>query len=225
MTFSIVARCDRTGMYGVAVTSSSIAVASRCAWSRTGTGAVATQNLTNPSLGNLGLDLLGRGLHPEIVRDMLVQADPQPAYRQLLIVGRAGSAVYTGVSALPLVASFTHASCAAAGNLLASEDIPAAMGEAFLRRPGQPLAERLISALLAGLAAGGEVRQLQSAGVQVVDREPWPVVDLRVDAAVDPLTRLEELWHAYAPLQAGYVERATEPQKFDISVASARQGT
>lgn len=213
MTFSIVARCARTGQMGMAVTSSSVCVASRCAWAAAGAGVVATQNLTDPGLGPIGLELLRQGRSAQQVLDMLVAGDPGHAYRQLQVLDVQGHvAQFTGEQALPTVASAQGQDCAAAGNLLANTGVPEAMVQAFAAQPDQPLAQRLVAALQAGLAQGGEVRVLRSAGVVVVDAQNWPVVDLRIDDCAQPLNALEALWRTYEPLMPGYVSRARAPQ-------------
>lgn len=212
MTFSLVGRCNRTGMLGVAVTSSSVCVASRCAWARSGVGAVATQNLTDPALGALALDLLERGLAPSVVCEMLVRADPYPEHRQHLLIDRHGeTAAYSGAKALAVHAQATGPFCVAAGNILRSDCVPPAMVERFALHPEQDLDLRLIDALVAGLEAGGEVRELRSAGLLVVDTEHWPVIDLRVDEHATPLAELARIAEIYRPLRAGCVLRATRP--------------
>lgn len=215
MTFSIAGFCRESGALGMAVSSSSIAVAGRCAWVRSGTGIIATQNLTNPHLGPLGLDLLARGHAPAVVRDMLLASDRGRAYRQLLIMDRQGChAHHTGEHALPVWAQASAEGCAAAGNLLAGPQVPARMVAAFECSVGRPLAQRLLDAMHAGLAAGGEVRDLQSAGLLVADDTGWNVVDLRVDQHAEPLTELQRLWTLYAPLQAGYADRVLAPERY-----------
>lgn len=217
MTFSVVARCERTGQFGMAVTSSSVCVASRCAWTRSGVGVIATQNLTDPGLGPLGLELLAQGRNAEQVLAMLVVGDPGQAYRQLQVMDREGRvAHHTGASALPTVASARGRCCAAAGNLLANAGVPQAMVAAFEAAPDQSLAKRLLLALHAGLAQGGEERVLRSAGVQVSDSHSWPVVDLRIDDQPRPLEALEALWAVYEPLMSGYVSRAAAPHLYVV---------
>lgn len=212
MTFSIVARCARTGQMGMAVTSSSVCVASRCAWVQAGAGVIATQNLTDPGLGPIGLELLRQGRTAQQVLDMLVAGDPGQAYRQLQVLDASGEvAQHTGGQALPTVASARSTHCAAAGNLLANTGIPQAMLQAFESRHEQPLAQRLLAALQAGLAQGGETRVLRSAGITVVDTQNWPIVDLRVDDSALPLDVLDVLWRTYEPLMPGYVSRAKAP--------------
>lgn len=215
MTFSIVGYCPASRAYGIAIASSSIAVASRCAWVRSGTGVIATQNLTNPHLGPLGLDLLSRGYGETTVLDMLVASDPGCDYRQLMVLGPQGRcAHFTGKRALPMFAYASGENCGAAGNLLADENIPATMVGAFQRVSAQPLAQRLLNAMHAGLAEGGEVRALQSAGLLIADGSGWNSIDLRVDQHKEPLTELQRLWGLYEPLHAGYIDRVVAPQRY-----------
>lgn len=213
MTFSIVGRCKRTGELGIAITSSSLCVASRCAWLKGGVGVVATQNLTDPGLGPIGLELLQQGLSAQQVIDMLVAGDTGRDYRQLQVMDAQGVVVqHTGMRALPTVASEIGIQCAAAGNLLANKGVPAAMIKAFTEDVNLPLALRLIRALHAGLKQGGEVRELYSSGIQVCSDLNWPIVDLRVDGQSRPLDALENLWNEYQPKMAGYISRASAPQ-------------
>lgn len=213
MTFSITARCQRTGMFGIAVTTSSICVASRCVWARAHVGAVATQNITDPRLGSLGLDLMARGFGAAAVIEQLVKAGPYPEYRQLAVVdGWGGVAHYSGAKTLGTHGVATGPSCVAAGNILKSEAVPQAMVDGFLAAPEAHLAERLLGGLEAGLAAGGEVGPVRSAGVHVVDHYPWPVCDLRVDWHDEPVAELRRLWTLYEPQMPQYLTRALDPR-------------
>lgn len=212
MTFSLVARCPRTGMFGVAVTSSSVCVASRCSWARAGVGAIATQNVTDPRLGYLGLSLLAQGHGAKAVLEMLVKAGPYPEYRQLAIVdGDGRSAHCSGAETLGVHAVVEGEGCVAAGNLLATQGVPRAMVEGFMRGPKEHLAERLLRALEAGLEAGGEIGDVRSAGLYVVDRYVWPMVDLRVDWHDEPIAELRRLWDTYRPQMEDYLTRALNP--------------
>jgi uncharacterized Ntn-hydrolase superfamily protein len=211
MTYSIAARCAQTGAFGIATTSSSICVASRCAWVSS-TGAVLTQNVTDPALGPLGLSLLERGMGAKGVLAQLVASTPFTAFRQLAVVDRAGqTASFSGEKALPVFAEAAGPDCIAIGNILADPGVPRAMVERFARAAGAPLAERLMQALEAGLAKGGETADERSAGLHVADRFVWPVVDLRVDWHDVPIAELRRLWTLYAPQQEAYVTRAVNP--------------
>jgi uncharacterized Ntn-hydrolase superfamily protein len=212
MTFSIVARCASTGRFGVAVCSSSPAVGARCAFARAGVGAAASQNLTDPRLGEMALDALAAGQDPQDTLDRLVAGQPHRDHRQLLVVDAHGAtAAFSGAHTLGLHAVAKTSNAAAAGNLLANEGVPAAMIEAFTTAGGT-LGERLLTAMRAGLKAGGEAGPVHSAGMRIVDALPWPWADLRVDWAEDDvLGRLEALWTLYAPQADAYVQRALDP--------------
>ncbi len=211
MTFSIVARCAATGQFGMAVSSSSPAVAARCAHVRAGVGAVASQNVTDPALGPLILGRLAAGLEAGAALAEVVEGRPHIDYRQLLVVDRSGrTAVHSGRQVLGVWAEAVGTDCASGGNLLAHSGIPAAMVAAF-EAATEPLAERLLQALEAGLAAGGEAGPVRSAGLKVADRLDWPLVDLRIDWADDPIGMLREAWGVYAPQMAAYVQRALDP--------------
>jgi uncharacterized Ntn-hydrolase superfamily protein len=211
MTFSMIARCPQSGQFGVAISSSSPAVAARCAHARAGVGAVATQNVTDPRLGPQALDLLAQGASAEEAVTILRRGMAHPDYRQVLVVGgRGGAAIHSGAKALGVWAEARGADCAAGGNLLADAGVPAAMVAAFEAAPGR-LGDRLLAALRAGSAAGGEAGPVRSAGLLVVDRESWPYVDLRIDWAEDPIGMLATAWAVYAPQAEAYVTRALNP--------------
>lgn len=212
MTFSIVARCAETGQFGVAISSSSPAVAARCAFARAGVGAATSQNVTNPALGPLMLDRMGEGASAAVAA--AVAADGHPAYRQLLAVDATGAtAVHSGPKALGLWAAAEGQDCAAGGNLLAAEGVPRAMVAAFETSQGA-LGARLLAALQAGLAEGGEAGPIHSAGLLVVDAQPWAYVDLRCDWSEDcPIADLTRAWETYAPQADAYVTRALDPTR------------
>jgi uncharacterized Ntn-hydrolase superfamily protein len=212
MTFSLVARCARTAMLGIVVTSSSPAVAARCAWARAGVGAVATQNVTDPSLGPWILDLMAGGRSATGARDEVVTRAPHIEYRQLAVIDAQGTtASYSGARTLGRHGRSSGKDCLAAGNLLADEMVTAAMVRAFEQRPRDHLADRLLSALRAGVAAGGEEGPVRSCGLLLVDQVAWPVTDLRVDWHHDPVAELARLWAVWRPQQAEYVQRALDP--------------
>jgi len=211
MTFSLTARCPKTGMFGIAISSSSPAVAARCVHARPMVGAIASQNITDPQLGQIGLDLLARGFNAEEVRAALVASGRFIAYRQFAIVdSTGGTASYSGSGTLGIHATCAGEGAAAAGNLLATDQVPAAMIAAFRAAPGA-LAERLLSGLQAGLDQGGEAGPVHAAGLYVVRDVSWPIVDLRVDWSERPIAALHELWAVYAPQIEDYVRRALQP--------------
>ncbi|MBD1550228.1 DUF1028 domain-containing protein [Pseudomonas typographi] len=212
MTFSLVARCASTGMLGVAVCSSSPAVAARCAYARAGIGAVLTQNFTDPSLGERGLELMSLGASATQAIEILARTASDPAYRQLAAIGPLGApATHTGGLCLQATASAIGIDCAAVGNWLAAGDIAQRMVEAFTASQGH-LAHRLLIAMRAGLEAGGEIEAVHSAGLKVMHEQPWPIADLRIDwTEACPITELEGLWALWEPRMPLYLARALQP--------------
>jgi uncharacterized Ntn-hydrolase superfamily protein len=212
VTFSIAARSADAAFFGIAIASSSPAVAARCAHARAGAGAVATQNITDPSLGPRILNALAGGASAAGALSEALAATPFGAYRQLLVVTRQGAPlVHSGEHALGTVASSIGRDAAAAGNLLAHARVPQAMIDAFDAAGGH-LGARLLEALRAGLASGGEAGPIHSAGLLVVRNQSWPIVDLRVDwHASDPVAALFDIWDIYSPQIDDYVRRALDP--------------
>lgn len=211
MTFSIVARCARTGMFGMAISSSSPAVAARCVHVRAGVGAVASQNITDPALGPLILDAMARGLGADAALAQVTRGRAFIDYRQVLVVdAQGGTAIHSGAQVLGTWGQAPGTDCAAGGNLLAAPDVPARMVAGFEAATGH-LGDRLMAALEAGLAAGGEAGPVHSAGMAVVDRLSWPLVDLRIDWSEAPIPALRAAWEVYRPQMAAYVQRAQDP--------------
>jgi uncharacterized Ntn-hydrolase superfamily protein len=212
MTFSIVARCASTNMFGIAVSSSSPAVAARCAHARAGVGAAASQNITDPGLGRKALDLMGCGANAEEAVRIIRREGRHMNVRQLLVVDAAGgSAIHSGDDALGIWAEAKAENVACGGNLLANGGVPSVMVESFLGSSGH-LGDRLIRAMQAGLAAGGEAGPVHSAGMMLVREVAWPVADLRVDWTDGcPITELAALWERYKPQLDAYVTRALDP--------------
>jgi uncharacterized Ntn-hydrolase superfamily protein len=213
MTYSIAARCPNTGAFGIAITSSSICVPSRCAWPGP-LGVVVTQNATDPALGPCGLDLLRRGMGARAVLATLLAGTPEPEWRQIGVIDRYGQvAWHSGSQALATAAVAEGEDCLALGNLLASSEVPARMIAAFTHNDAAALTERLLCSLEVGLAAGGENSDEHSAGLHVARGYDWPVVDLRVDWHDDPLPALRRLWELYEPQQAAFEARARAPSR------------
>ena len=214
MTFSIAGRCARTGMLGAVVTTSSIAVGSRCPYAAAGVGAVLTQNRTDPRLGPAILDRLQRGEAPEPILRQLEASDPNLGWRQLAAIAADGrAAFFNGAKITSIAKGRVGRDCVGIGNILRTTDVVDAMVESFEATAAEPLAERLMRAIEAGHAAGGELKQVKSAGLLVVHRQAFPYVDLRVDLSPQPLTELRFLWELYRPEADAYVVRAVEPDK------------
>ncbi len=212
MTYSILGRCARTGQFGAAVTTSSIAVGSRVPHVAPGIGGVLTQHRTDPRLGPRGLELLRSGCSAEETMAALVASTPHHKWRQLAVLDAQGrSAHFHGAAVKPALNAVHVPDCVALGNILANDRIPAAMAAAFLDSADQPLAERLVRAMEAGEAAGGEGKPVISAALVVMEKEIFPLVDLRVDLAPDAITALRTLWDAYEPSVREFVTRAVDP--------------
>jgi uncharacterized Ntn-hydrolase superfamily protein len=212
MTISIAARCERTGSFGVAISSSSPAVGSRCPNVRAGVGAVSSQNVTDPSLGPKLLDALQSGLGAHDALAQVSKAATHPEFRQLTVVDNSGeSAVYSGAKSLGINAEVTAKNVAAAGNMLANADVIKAMVDAFNSTSDNELADRLIHALEAGVKAGGEAGPVHSAAVLVATEVSWPTTNLRVDWDEDPISKLREIYNVWAPQSQDYLTRALNP--------------
>ena len=215
MTFSISARCERTGEFGVAVSSSSPAVAARCAHARAGVGAVATQNVTDPTIGPRGLALMAEGLSAADALSRIKDSSSHIEYRQIAFIDRhGGSAIHSGTQALGTYGALAFRNGAVAGNLLKSLDVLEAMKASFEASASAALGDRLIGAMRAGLQAGGEEGPVHSAGLVIVRDVSWPVADLRIDwHEDDPVGALAELWERWKPQLDAYVTRALDPTK------------
>lgn len=213
MTFSISGRCRRTGMFGIAVSSSSPCVAARCAHARAGVGVVATQNITDPTLGPKGLDLLASGLSAPEALAKLKAAAPHLDYRQVALVDRqGGTASFSGGKTLGTHRIKEAPDVVAAGNLLKDPLVPDEMVKAFQADANAQLGDRLIAAMQAALAAGGEEGPVHSVGMLLVRDVAWPVADLRVDwHETDPIGELARLWELWKPQMDAYVTRALNP--------------
>ena len=214
MTFSLVARCAETGMFGVAISSSSPAVAARCAYARAGVGAVASQNVTDPTLGPLALDLMQGGMSAGEAIAGVKDLGKHIEYRQVLAVDKQGAtAIHSGPNSLGIWTQAQGQDVASGGNLLANDSVPQAIVDGFQSSTGH-LGDRLIAAMRAGLAAGGEAGPVHSAGMMLVDKVAWPVADLRCDWTEDcPIEAVATAWDIYKPQLDAYVQRALDPRE------------
>jgi uncharacterized Ntn-hydrolase superfamily protein len=211
-TFSIIGRCERSGMFGIAIATSEMAVGSRCIHVAPGVGAVMSQATTDPRLGYLGLQLLRVGMAAPRVLEELTLNDEFVERRQLGCLDTRGRAVgRTGSGNRPWAGHRVARNVVAAANAVTDGGVIDAMFESFQSDPGRPLWERLLSALEAGKKAGGEPNGEKSGGLYVVDREPFAVVDLRVDLHPEPVAELRRLANEYFPLIPYYMMRPTDP--------------
>jgi uncharacterized Ntn-hydrolase superfamily protein len=213
MTFSLTARCPDTGAFGIAISSSSPAVAARCIHLRPGVGASASQNITDPRLGERLLDRLAVGDSAAEAMASVVAADSTAEYRQLTVVDRAGQVSgHSGRHTLGIHHLVLGDGAVAAGNLLASSGIIDAMLAAFTHHPADTLAARLLGALTAAQSAGGEAGPVHSAGLAVTHPTAgWAETDLRVDWHDDPIGELGRLWALWEPQRRDYITRGLDP--------------
>jgi uncharacterized Ntn-hydrolase superfamily protein len=173
---------------------------------------VLTQHRTDPRLGSRGLALLRSGCSAQQTLDALVASTPLVHWRQLAVLDMAGNtAAYSGARTKPEKAEASAQDVCAIGNILATAQVPPAMLRAFQADPSALLADRLLHALEAGLAAGGENGPVRSAHLIVVERESFPLVDLRVDWHDTPIAELRALWNRYAWECSDYLLRALDP--------------
>lgn len=194
-TFSITARCEKTGQFGVAVSTGIPAVGMLCPFAHAGVGAVATQSFVNPYLGIWGLDLLTEGRAAQEVKKVLLDRDPEPAKRQFAVVDRWGdTSAHTGEESDGWRGHVAKKDFAVAGNMLVGEMTLQRMVDSFESTVDEPFAERLILVLEAGHNAGGDKRGGQSAAVKVVHVEDYPYLDLRVDEHPDPVRELRRIY-------------------------------
>lgn len=210
MTFSVLAT-DGAGAAGIAVTSSSPAVAARCIHLRPGVGGASSQNITDPRLGTELLDALGSGLDARAALASVTEGKELIEHRQLTVLSLAGAgAAYSGSGSLGTHHHVVAPQVVAAGNLLAGPEVVDAVVAGFESSSGD-LEERLLAALEAGLAAGGEAGPLHSAGLSVVREVAWPETDLRVDWSERPIEDLRDLLKIWLPQRDDYVTRGLDP--------------
>lgn len=212
MTFSLVARDPETGSFGMVVSSSSPAVASRCMHLRAGVGAVASQNVTNPALGPAVLDALAGGEDATEALSKVLSTEDHAAYRQVTVVDSRGiTALHSGPNALGIHTDIEGDQAVAAGNMLATPEVPTKVLYGYLESTADTFEGRLLDGLKAGLAEGGEAGPVRSAGLGVVDDVPWLTTDLRVDDHDDPIGELERLLGIWMPQKADYRTRGIDP--------------
>jgi uncharacterized Ntn-hydrolase superfamily protein len=212
-TFSLIGRCERTGMFGVAIATSEMAVGSRCIHVAPGVGAVVTQASTNPRLGHLGLDLLRAGHPAPRALEEIAASDQFVERRQLGCLDVSGRAAgRTGAENKPWAGHRVERNVVVAANMVLDAGVADAMLAAFQKGGDLPLWERLLQSLEAGKAAGGQPNGEVSSGLFVVDREPYAMVDLRVDLHPEPVAELRRLADAYFPLVEYYNLRPRDPR-------------
>lgn len=207
----MVARDAESGAFGAVICSSSPAVAARCVHLADGAGAVLTQNVTDPRLGPKLIGLLGEGADASTAIAAVLASEPFTEFRQLIVLDTAGrAAIHSGSDALGVVGQYAAGGAAAAGNLLATPDVPRRLVEAWLAADG-PVEARLLAALAAAIEEGGESGPVHSAGLSLINGSGWRVTDLRVDWSEDPLADLTALLDIWLPQRDAYIARALNP--------------
>ena len=220
MTFSVAALCSRTGEIGFALATSSMAVGARAAFLAPGFGVVFAQGRSDPQLGALGLALLETGRTAVEALAEMRAATPYAAFRQIAVLDNIGRIAHaTGEHCLPPCGAAIGRAAIALGNAVANDTVVPAMLDAFNAAEGS-LANRLLTALEAGVAAGGEPYPLRSAALKVARPDlPFAAVDLRVDLAEHPVAALRHHWQVYEPLMEGYALRAVDPSRAPLAAA------
>jgi uncharacterized Ntn-hydrolase superfamily protein len=194
MTWSIIARDNSTGQFGIAVATRFFAVGARVPYIAAGIGAIATQALVNPYYGIDGLRLLREGRQPDEIIKTLIAADSGQASRQLHVMDASGRiASHTGRDCIDWCGHVEGKGFSIAGNMLAGAAVLDDTAAAYVANEKMPFARRLLAAMRAGEAAGGDKRGKQSAALLIHDEEEWSALDLRVDDHADPLAELERL--------------------------------
>ena len=226
MTWSIVARDPASGAFGVAVTTRFFAVGALCPHARSGVGALATQALVNPHFGPRGLDLLEAGEAPAEIVQQLLAEDEGREHRQLHLVDRDGRiAAHTGARCIDWCGSLAGAGYSVAGNMLSGAAVIEETARVYEAERALPFAERLMAALDAGQAAGGDKRGKQSAALRIYTTELYPSLDLRVDDHAEPLAELRRLYEVskqiFQPFMAFLPSRAKPSGVYDRAVIDA----
>ena len=219
MTYTLLARCPRTGALGVGIATYSLAVGSKCPAIASNIGAITTQAFVNPTLKALGLRLLGLGHPAAQVLELLRGADSDFEFRQVALVDRNGQVVcHTGSRTRPWAGHQIGDGFAALGNVLKGEAVAWAMAEAFRASASGDLAERLMAAIEAGRRAGGQhgldgPLPERSAHLLVHEADEHPAIDLRVDSHPDAVTELRRLLDEFRPYIPFYRQRWKDPAR------------
>jgi uncharacterized Ntn-hydrolase superfamily protein len=236
MTWSIIARDDMTGQFGIAVATRFFAVGARVPHIAAGLGGIATQALVNPYYGIDGLKLLREGRSPRDIVETLIAADSGHESRQLHILDASGRvAAHTGRDCVDWCGHVEGNGYSIAGNMLAGASVLDDTAQAYIRGEKLPFAQRLIAAMRSGEAAGGDKRGRQSAALVIFGDEEWSALDPRVDDHTDPLAELERLeqvsrerwvhFRKYLPTRqnpAGITDRETIDAGIEADIAGQK---
>ncbi|SNT53805.1 Uncharacterized conserved protein, Ntn-hydrolase superfamily [Tardiphaga sp. OK246] len=217
MTFSIAALDRATGMFGIAIATSAVAVGNRCPWVRAGVGAVTTQHRTDTRAGPIGIDLLVKGCSAQETVNVLSKTNDFPQERQFAAVDKEGrAALFNGPEIECINAGFIGNACVSTGNFIANTSVPEAIIDGYHVSKADTFARRLLDGVDAGLRAGGETKPIMSAALLIAHRESWPLVDLRVDWEEQPLSKLRSLWDFYEPHQERFVKQVVAPSELSL---------
>lgn len=214
MTFSIIARCERTGMFGIGIATRPMAIGAKCPFLKAGIGGLVVQANGDPRLGVLGLKLLEQGYSADKVLREIADSDgaENMAWRQMAVVDKDGrTAVHTGATNEEWRGHVVGPGFVALGNRLTSQRTTQAMADAFAASASEELAERLVRALEAGRDAGGQIAGQHSAALLVVNKKSYGWVDLRADEHNEPIGELRRLYTLYIPLIPYYDTRPSNP--------------
>ena len=214
MTFSIIARCERTGMFGIGIATRPMAIGAKCPFLKAGIGGLVVQANGDPRLGPFGLRLLEQGYSAEKTLREIADSDGDDnmQWRQMAVVDKDGRvAVHTGRSNEEWAGHVVGKGFVALGNRLTSGKTANAIAGAYEKSDGEELAERLVRALEAGRDAGGQVAGQHSAALLVVNKKSYGWVDLRADEHDEPIGELRRLYTLYIPLIPYYDTRPTNP--------------
>ena len=217
MTFSLIARDAETGMFGIGIVTSAVAVGNRCPWVKAGVGAVTSQHRSDTRAGPIGLDLLTQGYSANEVVKLLAASNDFPEERQFAAVDKQGrSAFFNGPEIQCINTGTLGQGCVATGNFLANESITDAMVAAYEEASSMAFVERLLAAVDAGVAAGGETKPIMSGALLVAHEQSWPLVDLRIDWSEAPHKALRSLWEFYKPHQERFVKQVIAPRELSL---------
>ncbi len=212
MTWSIVARDPEMGLFGVAIATRLFAVGALCPWTEAKVGALATQALVNPVLGPRGLVLLREAASARAALDMLMRSDPGQATRQVHVIDAKGQvAAHTGAYCIGWAGQREGKAVSVAGNMLVGPAVVEDTLVAYSDIMNLPFAERLLLAMEAGEAAGGDKRGRQSAALVIQGPEPYRCLDLRADDHAEPLVELRRLYGVAPQHAEGVPESVTRP--------------
>jgi uncharacterized Ntn-hydrolase superfamily protein len=219
MTYSIIARCPKTGRLGLGITTFSIAAGGRCEGILAGVGICKTQAYVNRGNDPLAIELLAQGFTPAHVMSQLAANDPDHAYRQIAIMDREGNGVgHTGSGTRPWSGHKVGPGYVAFGNVLAGPQVVEAIVAGFLADPEAPLEFRLLSALEGGRNAGGQVGAEghlteRSAAIRIVADPDYPDIDVRVDLHDDAVVELRRVLEEFKRYEVFYRERGRNPRE------------